>query len=226
MNEIPQHSKNLEQIGERILTVLKDVRNERTPEFKDSPYQVLIAWGTVVAHLTYELSYYEAAGRLWDAFSAKRAYGMLDYGMVYYPWPQMIKMITFLPRGKYLERLLGLGTEGKMVIGKLEPKVQDFIKSNFPWDYENIVLEKIDKKGLPWPKQSLGVEAPDFRDNSIYEEEKFDWKFPKGKKITCHDLGLTVEETFEGIYLDIDMHTEIGSVDPSEKIIQRNIGGD
>ena len=224
LRDIPKKFKGLEEAGGKIRDVLLDIRNERTPQWANSTYQIGIGYGSMV-HLAYEMSNYEGFGRIFDMIAAKRVYNMPDVGFAYVPSPPLIQMITYLPRPSFILRSNGLNTQHQFLTAFLEDFVQDFFQREFPEDWNLVFIKNWEEKGIPWPIQTLGCELPNYRDDKLYENsEKFEWNYPPGKFITLEDIDMSLEEAFQGIFYDIDHTTEPGSVDVKDSIISTGVG--
>ena len=223
LRDLPKKFKGLENAGWKIREVLQDIRNERTPQWANSIYQIGIGYGTMV-HIAYELSNYEGFGKIYDMLAAKRVYKMPDVGFTYLPMPQLIQMISFMKRPFFILRSMGLNTEHKMYSTFLEEFAQDFFKNELPEDWETVFVKTWTETGFPWPIQTLGCELPNYKDDKLYGKSDFKWKYHPGKFITLEDIDMTIEEAFEGIFYDIDHATEVGSVDVKDSIISTGIG--
>ncbi len=224
LRDIPKKFKGLEEAGWKIRDVLLDVRNERTPQWSDSTYQIGVGYGTMV-HIAYEMSNYEGFGRIYDMLAAKRVYGMPDVGFTYIPMPQLIQMISLMKRPFFILRSMGLNTQHKFFTASLEEFVQDFFKKEFPEDWNMVFVDNWTKKGIPWPIQTLGCELPNYKDDKLYKSNfDFEWKFPPGKNISLADLEMTLEEAFHGIFYEIDHTTEVGSLNVKDSIISTGVG--
>lgn len=228
LRDIPKKSKGLEDAGWKIRDILLDIRNERTPQWMNSTYQVGVGYGTMV-HLAYEMSNYEGFGKIYDMLAAKRVYGMPDVGFTYIPIPQMVQMISFMKRPFFILRSNGLNSENKFLTAFLEEFAQDFFKTEFPEDWNTIFVRTWEETGIPWPIQTLGCDLPNYKDNKLYKRinktgDEFEWKYPPGKFITLEDIDMTLEEAFDGIFYEIDHTTEPGSVDVKDSIISTGVG--
>jgi hypothetical protein len=225
LRNLPMKFKGLEDVGWKVRDILLDIRNERTPQWQNSTYQIGIGYGTMV-HLAYEMSSYEGFGKIYDMLAAKRIYKMPDVGFTYIPMPQLIQMISFMKRPFFILRSMGLNTEHKLFTAFLEEFAQEFFKKEFPEDWAMIFVRTWEESGIPWPIQTLRCELPNYSNDKLYGNSDFEWKYPPGKFITLEDVDMTLEEAFEGIFYDIDHATEVGSVDVKESIISTGVGHD
>ncbi|MHA1265039.1 MAG: hypothetical protein ACTSRS_07355 [Candidatus Helarchaeota archaeon] len=228
LRDIPKKFRGLENAGWKIRDILLDIRNERTPQWANSTYQIGIGYGSML-HIAYEMSNYEGFGRIYDMIAAKRVYGMPDVGFAYVPCPQLIQMITYLPRSSFILRSNGLNTNHQFLTAFLEDFVQDFFKEKFPEDWEMVFVRTWEESGIPWPIQTLNCLLPNYRDDKLYkqitpESDQFEWKYPPGKFITLEDINMSLDEAFQGILYNIDHTTEPESVDVEEQIISTGVG--
>ena len=225
LRDLPMKFKGLEDVGWKVRDILLDIRNERTPQWQNSTYQIGIGYGTMV-HLAYEMSSYEGFGKIYDMLAAKRIYKMPDVGFTYIPMPQLIQMISFMKRPFFILRSMGLNTEHKLFTAFLEEFAQEFFKKEFPEDWAMIFVRTWEESGIPWPIQTLGCELPNYSNDKLYGNSDFEWKYPPGKFITLEDVDMTLEEVFEGIFYEIDHATEVDSVNVKESIISTGVGHD
>lgn len=223
LRDIPKKFKGLEKAGWKVREILLDIRNERTPHWADSTYQIGIGYGSMI-HVAFDLSNYESLGRVYDMFAAKRVYKMPDVGFAYLPMPQLMSMITYMERPFFILRLMGMNTAHKFFTSCMEQFAQDFLKREIPEDWETNIEGVWKKEGIPWPIQTLGCELPNYKNNKLYDKSDFEWKYPPGKNITLADIDMTLEEAFKGIFYEIDHTTEVGSVDVKKSIISTGIG--
>ncbi|MBD3227404.1 MAG: hypothetical protein GF329_04375 [Candidatus Lokiarchaeota archaeon] len=100
-------------------------------------------------------------------------------------------------------------------------------KRDFPETHEIGLIEQWTKKGIPLPYQTLACELPDYEKKETYEKRDFDWEYPEGPRITLDSLGISIEEAFDGYYIDIthDFKPEKEEeMDLSGKIISKGSG--
>ncbi len=216
--------KNIISYGQNIRDILLDIRNERTPQWVDSTYQIGIGWGAFGAYIGIELSSYEQMGLTFDLLAAKRLYGLPDLGFAYVPMPQMINMIAFLERNLYLKRMIGLSTELKLEINGLSEYERTLLKEAFPEEYE-ILLPGQWEEGVPYPIQTLESQPPRLKSKNLTEENLF-WKYKdtNDKFIHLDDIGLSFEEAMNCVFLNVNHETIPSSVDLKERIISTGIG--
>ena len=136
MRDLPKKAKDNHKLGEWCTEILKDIRNERTPQWQGSAYNVACVYMSAVMSFLIEPSTWEVGGMLWDGMNAKRVYGMPDYSFTYVPWPSFFMMLLHLNRGSFMEKIIGLATQSKLVVQSFEEKIQQFIKYIEPKLYD------------------------------------------------------------------------------------------
>jgi len=68
----------------------------------------------------------------------------------------------------------------------------------------------------------LNCQLPEYKKKQTYDNELFEWKYPKGPRITLDSLGISIDKAFNGYYIDIDheyVPKENEKVDLKDKII-------
>lgn len=205
LKEIPKRTKGFFKGGERMTGILKDIRNERSPQWADSNLIICMVWGSGVINLLSEASNFEQFSVLWDGVNAKKL-GLPDTYFGYVPWPPLLKTFMIAGRRKWTLSLTGLTTAGKTFIMPVEEDSVNFISQEIP-EFWELGIKAAREQGIPYPWQSLGLELPNYKKKSTYEEENFEFQYPPGDWITPEDLGMTIEETCRGVYLDIEQDT-------------------
>ncbi|MHA1252688.1 MAG: hypothetical protein ACTSRP_22060, partial [Candidatus Helarchaeota archaeon] len=118
--DIPKKAKNLTQAGQFAIDILKDIRNERTPQWATSTYSVSTLYLSAIPGFLNEPSVYEICGMLYDGMNAKRIYGLPDYWFCYVPWPSFFTMLFYLERDQFILRINGLSNGHKLVVQHIE----------------------------------------------------------------------------------------------------------
>lgn len=87
------------------------------------------------------------------------------------------------------------------------------------------------EKGLPWPYQSVNVQAPydELKKKGAWKlaetKDMFQWKYPfPDKFIKIEDLEMDLDDVMKGVFIDINHQTEPGSINLKEKIISKGCG--
>ncbi|MHA1830787.1 MAG: hypothetical protein ACTSWR_04570 [Candidatus Helarchaeota archaeon] len=222
LKDIPKHSKNFQQAGFKLIDVLRDIRNERTPQFANSTFNLALAWGTGAWNLGFEISSYEAMGAIHDGISSKVLHGMPDNWYSYVPWPPIIQSMIWAGRNKFINMSIGLFSEHKLCLQYIDDEWMKMTLDYFPEIYEIGLVEQWEKDGIPLPYQTLNCQLPEYKKKQTYDNELFEWKYPKGPRITLDSLGISIDKAFNGYYIDIDheyVPKENEKVDLKDKII-------
>ncbi len=224
LKDIPKKSKNLTEIGLRLIDILKDVRNERTPQWANSAYQTSAVWGTGAWNLAFEFSSYEGIAGLYDGVAAK-TYGFPDYWFSYVPWPPLVQTAIYSGRRKFILFSVGLMSENRLYFQHLEYEWQEQTKRNFPEIWDVGIVQQWQKMGVPFPKQTLECQLPNFRKEKTFKNEDFGFNYPPGEWITLDKLQMELQDVFEGYFFDITHETDPQSVtDLPSLIISKGIG--
>ncbi|MFX0133106.1 MAG: hypothetical protein ACFFDN_05620 [Candidatus Hodarchaeota archaeon] len=229
LKDLPKKIKgDFNKIGLRTTDVLKDLRNERTPEFASSTYMIGLSWASHAAHLPFIFSYYEALARLWDMLTAKKNTGV--EGFAYIPTPATIQMLAFMNRPDYIIKSAGLLSDHKMYIIGLEEKNREFMQENLPEEYNLLVIEKW-QEGLPWPYQTVNVQTPyeKMKKKNAWQRAQtqngFEWNYQTPENfITTEDLEMDLEQVMDGVFLDINHSIKPNGIDLKEKVISKGCG--
>jgi len=223
LKDIAKKSKNIYQAGERIIDSLKDIRNERTPEFVNSSYTIAMTWISSAYNYFLEFSNYNRISALYDNVHAKKLYGFPDHYVCYTPWPPFIKMLLQMSRGDFTNKIAGLLCRNRLFVNALEPRHLEFDKNRIPevWD---IMKRDMREKGIPTPYQSINCKPPDFKNKKIGEGLELNWEYPKGSRVMPYSWGLTDDEAFGGIYTDITQDTPPKAYYEKDHVISMGVG--
>ncbi|NVM54566.1 MAG: hypothetical protein HWN66_12755 [Candidatus Helarchaeota archaeon] len=223
LRDIPQKSKNFTEAGYHIIDILKDIRNERSPQWATSAYSMAVVWMSAAVNIFQEASSYSGIADVWDGVNSKRIYGLPDYYFCYVPWPPISNLLFALGRPEFTIRLTGLLTSNRLNINGFEPRLIQFYKDTAPelWD---LIVKNLKENGVPTPRQTLGCQPPDLKDKTVWKNEAFDWIYPEGTRIMPYEWGLTEEEAFSGIYTDITHETPAEPFYGKEHITSMGIG--
>ncbi|NVM02251.1 MAG: hypothetical protein HWN67_07935 [Candidatus Helarchaeota archaeon] len=230
LKDMPKKNKgrDFNNLGKKITEILKDLRNERTPEFSSSTYMVGLTWASHAAHLPFIFSYYEALARLWDLLAAKKNTGL--EGFAYVPASPTIQMLAYMSRPDYIIKSAGLLSDHKMYIIGLEEQNRDFLLENLPEDYDLFINEKW-HEGLPWPYQTVNVQTPyeKMKKKNAWKHAQtnntFEWNYSHPENfIKLEDLGMDLDQVMNGVFLDINHSIEPNSVNLKDKMISTGCG--
>ncbi|NVM52144.1 MAG: hypothetical protein HWN66_00485 [Candidatus Helarchaeota archaeon] len=210
IRDLPSKIKfNFTDIGSKLMDILRDVRNERAPQWANSTYIIGMVWGGAMANMLIERSSWEAFAGIWDGISAKKAYGMPDYWFSFVPWPPMIQTMALMGRKPFAMRLAGLATGQNLYIQGLEEVGINWLKTNFPEMWEFSFVKQLNEVGIPQPIQTLDCQLPNTKDKKTYKESNFDWIYPNPDEfIQLDDLGVTFEDALKGVFTDITHESE------------------
>ncbi|MHA1143338.1 MAG: hypothetical protein ACTSRW_01235 [Candidatus Helarchaeota archaeon] len=220
LREIPRRVKGMKKSAAILEDVLRDIRNERTPQWAGSDYFV----GTVLSSWAINLmcipSNYECIGETYDGWASKEKYGLPDYTFSLHPFPSAFNMFFYQDRETFIRKIASLTTTMDMYVQPFEPKNLEIIRTRVPHVFTTY-KDQIENEGIPFPIQSLGCTYPNLKSKD--PNIQFDKKYPKGDRIKPSDLDLSFEEFLEGVYLDVNHETKPKTIDKS-KILSMGIG--
>ena len=225
LRDIPKKATSMDKIAKLATEIMLDVRNERNPEFANTPYSIGLIWGSGTVEVMCKTSNFETLAVEYDGMNGKRLYN-LPMGDIhgFWPMPSILKTLLYQDRGSYVKKMAGLTSEGKLVLQPIEEEVrQSFLNDKLP-DILTFMKHKWDNLGTPTPRQSIGCIPPNLKDKKSYlDEDSLVFKHPIGEKITLDTLNLTLDEVLNGLYLDIDSETPDEEIS-EEKIISKGWG--
>ena len=224
LKELPVTVSPLYKGGEKVIEILKDIRNERTPQWTQSTYHVCLCWMSEACNLGVEVSNHESFAGVFDAFTAKSQWNLFDNYVSLVPWPPLIPTFLYLGRNGFTSRLAGLLCEDYLYLQGLGDYWIDWLKGDIPEIYELALRQRLEEAGVEFPINTLNCELPNLFDKKIYKTSEFKWKYPEGKKIFAEDLGFSVEETLQGVYLDITHETPATESVTTDNILSYGIG--
>ncbi|NVM31278.1 MAG: hypothetical protein HWN65_20740 [Candidatus Helarchaeota archaeon] len=224
LKELPEKISPLYKSGQRIIEVLKDIRNERTPQWSDSTYHICLCWMSEACNLGVEISNHESFAGVFDALTAKPKWHLFDNYVSLVPWPPLIPTFLNLGRRPFTLRLAGLFCEDYLYLQGLGDYWINWMKDAIPEIYELTLRARLEEDGVQFPVNTLNCEMPNLLDKNIYEKSEFSWKYPEGEKIFAADLGFTVEETLQGVYLDLTHESPASKSISSDNILSYGIG--
>jgi hypothetical protein len=222
IKEIPQKAKNMTKTGDMLIDILRDIRNERSPQWGMSTYQLGLTWGYATLAIAATLSNYESTGALWDGIQSKMHYGLPDYWFMYHPWPPFLQTLTMQGRSKTIRVLTEMGVESRMYCQGIEDPIVKFYQEHFPEMWQLSVKDM--EEGVVTPRMTLECSPPDLKNKKTYEKEEFAWKFLEGSRVTAESLGMTFDEFLGGVLLDITPEFPLDGKVSKELIISKGIG--
>ncbi|MHA1378114.1 MAG: hypothetical protein ACTSRG_07005 [Candidatus Helarchaeota archaeon] len=224
LRELPKIIKNQTKCGFRIIEVLKDIRNERTPQWEHSSYHIAMSWNSGMSNVLLEQSTWEGFAEIWDGVNSKKL-GLSDYWFCYVPWPAMINTLFGLPRHSWTLRITGLFLGHKFYLNGFEDIAVDWLKDNFPEVFDIAIKDQIEVEGIPLPWQTLECKPPNLKNKKVIQNENFDFKYPKPEQfLKPSDLDLNLEDILKGVFLDITHETKEKIT--KDLIISQGIGKD
>ncbi|MHA1231199.1 MAG: hypothetical protein ACTSRP_07250 [Candidatus Helarchaeota archaeon] len=220
LREIPRRVKNNIKSAKLLVDVLKDIRNERTPQWSLSDYYV----GTVISswaiNLMCQPSNYESIAETYDGRAAKELYGLPDYTFGLEPFPSAFNMFFMKGRPEFCKILASITTNMHFYIQPFEPFNYNLIKTRTPEFFE-IYKEKVENEGVPFPIQTIKSSYPNIKKKD--PNLRFEKKYPPGIFLRPSDIGMDLEEFLHGVYLDVTHETTPDKIDESS-IISTGIG--
>ena len=220
MREVPKKTKNFTKSADRLLDILRDVRNERTPQWSESNYIICMFWICGSANIFNEPSSWNGLAACYDGVNAKKLYGRPDSYFLFHPWPPLAQIMFMMDRPDFCARMTGLLTAHKLLILGFEPKMIQFFRENVPEIFE-VTIRKIKELGVVTPRMTMGCQPPT---KKMLKDGEFDWIYPEGARVMPYEWGLTDDEVFGGIYTDIDHETPEESFYGKEHIITMGMG--
>ena len=190
----------------------------------DSTYHVCLCWMSEACNLGVEVSNHESFAGVFDALTAKPNWKLFDNYVSLVPWPPLIPTFLHLGRGGFTSRLAGLLCGDYLYLQGIGDYWINWMKKDIPEIYNLTLKQRLEEIGVPFPVQTMNCELPNLLDKQIYEKSEFEWKYPEGNRILAEDLGYSVEETLQGVYLDVTHETEATQSVNSDNILSYGIG--
>ncbi len=222
IREIPQKTKDLKTTALRVLDVLRDIRNERTPQWATAQYIVAPVWVSFAVDLFLEISNFETLATMWEGRFAHQNYGLPDSLFAIHPFPSILNAMFLSGKHGFMSRAAHLVSEGHLYFQPIEERTYDRFANNLP-EINRMMEKMVMETGLPYPIQSLNSTLPNVKkkDNP---DIRFQAKYPDGDFIKMKDSELDWDDVRIGTYFDITTDTSPGEkLDPS-RILSRGIG--
>ncbi|MHA1263680.1 MAG: hypothetical protein ACTSRS_00440 [Candidatus Helarchaeota archaeon] len=223
IRDAPKKIKNMNKLGLNLIDVLKDIRNERAPQWSLATYQTCVLWSSGMLNAIGEASNFEVMAFIHDGINAKNL-GLPDYYHCYTPWPPLVHTLAMMGRNGWVQRLCGLSTEHHLVVQPIEPESLNLLSKDFPEVIELWTQNQFANEGIPTPAMTLGCKLPEFKKKKTYEQEEFEFKYPEGNRVFAENLEMTVEELIKGAYLDITPETPLDAPIDKSKILSTGWG--
>jgi hypothetical protein len=225
IRELPKKMKTLDRVAPRLMEVLKDIRNERTPQWGNSNYTIAFAYSSAMLNVFIDLSAYENMSTIWQGLNSKRIYKMFDNWFFFYPWPPLISSMGYMKREEFISKIQGLMMDHYMATTRIEPEALKFVQDEFPEAYD-LVLKGQYEQGIPNPKMTLQCDVPMKRENLLDGDDNLARKYPPGSLIKLGDLGIEEKDAFNGFMLDINHETPIDTTFEPKHLISTGMGRD
>ncbi len=203
LKDLPREILDFHESGTKVRDILLDIRNEQTPEYASSAYNVCLFLMSAGPNNGAYISSYDELSFMWEGINSYQLNEECNAGEVlkdtvqfYEPWPPMFLQLTRLKRELWIKRVAGLLT-GKQLYFQ-------YILNDRLWDILPIkeVFEKDWEQGIPTPAQTIAHELPDFKNF------RFGWKEPEGPRIHYEDFGLSLKDVLGGFLTDITWTSE------------------
>jgi len=209
--------KNLVQMGLKSIDILKDIRNERTPQWSQSPYHIIMVYGLGLTNAGLEISNFENIAYIYDGVNYDK-WGFPDANFTFAPFPAFLKMLFMMDRAGFTKKFAGLSAESKLYCHHMLEKAfpMDWFMENYTECYQ-MWLDNWSEVGIPFPSTSLNVKFPD---KKVLKEgmENFNRTYNSDPRIFAKDIGLTAEEALNGVFLDVNHLTKPRKLTPDDKI--------
>lgn len=232
LRDIPRKSKNLDQAADRIIATLRDARNERTPQWSNSQYNIVVTWASAGLNMVLESSSYEILNFMFDGMVSKSTYKLNDYYFNWWPPPPMVGSYKYAPesfRKRFMDMMGGLFTEHRLYIHPIEEEARPKIEELVP-ECIDFIQSKWEGDGMLMPYQSYERVVPKIKNKKTFKlavknPEILETKFPDDpqSRFKLEDLDLTFEEALDGLYLDLTIDSRKSDVSP-ESIISKKHG--
>jgi len=207
------------EVARRIREILIDIRNERTPQWSKSAYYIAVFFMIGVANNTLEFSSHNSLGIIYDGVNAAAKYGLPNCIYNYEPLPPILQMMFNLDRPMWLDRLTNALMGGQLYLNHIERETLEQMKQR-SYDIYDIYMRFYSWKlhqGIVFPSQTIQAIPPVYnKENQKWE--KMGFEYPEGPRIHYEDLGLTFDDMFNGVLLDITHKSEVEKVTPENVI--------
>ena len=223
LRDIPNKTKSLKKCAEMMMGTLKDIRNERTPEFNDSLYTVCCCYATSMFNMFAELSNYEVILTIFQGLAAK-SFGLPDHVFLYYPDPPLIGSLVLGGQKKFVPVIAGLMTNNQLVFNQLEEDAVNFAITEFPEIYRRVFISQLKEVGVPLPMSTINVDFPKKSTQFIDSNDQINRKYPKSRKILMEDLQITEKDMYDGYIFDINESTPLDTKVTKDDIISTGLG--
>lgn len=226
LREFPKKFKNnLYKMGPAATDILKDIRNERTPQFGDAAYSVIMINMSGVINSIVEVSIYEEIVQIWDYINAKKYYKTANDWGAYIPMPSLLNTFLKLKRPEWAIKMSSLLSRNNQVCQGLEDYIYNWISEELPEFINTNFNEHWKDIGIPLPAHTLNIDLELTRKCKYEPDQPFCFNYNSLKTFFTHeDLDIELDTARKGIYLDINHHTPINTEINNSNIIATGIG--
>lgn len=203
IREIPQRTKNLTDGAKLLLDVLRDVRNERTPQFSDSLLWVSMCWSSAMFNMFSELTNYETLSSIYHGLASKILHKLPDFYFIYYPIPPMFGSLAYSNLEKFDLVIAGLTSSHSLVLNTIEDGAIKWVKDELPEQFDLVYMDQW-REGLPIPQISVKTEIPNKKEKFVNQDGSLARNEPKGSRLTLENMEIPDEEAFKGYLTDIN----------------------
>jgi len=226
LREFPKKFKNnLYKMGGAAIELLKDIRNERTPQFMNSPYFVIMIYMSGTISAIFEIPSYEGVASVWDFINAKKFYKTQNDWGAYVPLPSLLKTFFSLDRSTFTLKMTSLTSRNQLICQGLEDGIYNWASEELPEFLNTNFIEHWKEVGIPLPAHSMNVDIKSLQKKQYDPEQPFHFKYPNMETFFTHeDLGLEFEEARSGVYLDVDHHAPIDTKVNRSHVISHGLG--
>ncbi|NVM01730.1 MAG: hypothetical protein HWN67_05320 [Candidatus Helarchaeota archaeon] len=231
--DFPKRFKDKNKMAHAILDVLRDVRNERTPQWSDSFYVIAVAWMSSCVNSIYIVSNYEAMVSLWDYFNPKE-YGLPFEWVGYYPTPPTLTTFMYMKRPEFGLRFASMMFGNYLYCQGVEDNIYDWSMEEIP-ELFNIIFQyqwENPEVGIQMPMECIHYYPPILKKKETYERELFDFRINKKvvkKKhpvITLESFNMDFDEARTGVFTDISHQTEPNETIDESRVVSIGLGKD
>jgi len=224
MREIPKRTKNLTDGAKLLMDTLRDIRNERTPQFSDSLLWVSMCWSSAMFNMFSELTNYETLSNVYHGLASKVLYKLPDYYFLYYPVPPLFGSLVYSPLDKFVSLVAGLTSNHALVLNTIEDGAIKWVHDELPELYQLIYMAQWTEEGIPTPQISLHTEIPTKKEKFVNTENQLVRKIPEGTRLTMENLGITEGDAFKGYLTDINHETPLTFQPSHDNLVSQGRG--
>ena len=222
LRDIYNKTKNVAKTAKLILDVMKDIRNERTPQWSTALYSVVMLHTSGLFNFFVEPSNYEVLGSVWDGYNSKKYHGMKDLWFMFYPDLPLINSMALASRGSFISRLGGLTSGKALCIHTIEDPALKWIKEDIPEAYPAVV-QRSREIGVPVARMTLECKVGG-KDNLLYGDEELNRIYPEGTRVTREDINVSEEDFYKGFLTNVLDDAPLDVKITEKNLVSKNFG--